>query len=292
MTLPTNTGIDQPLVHRKPRDEELDVFGMTHPGKIRQNNQDHFLFSTLHKTLRVRTTSLANPEILEAPSERLASLFMVADGVGGSEDGEAASRTTVETMATYAMHTMHCYYGANATDHQSFLKELEQAAGACHEMVVARAREKQIRKMATTLTLGLAVWPKLYLLHVGDSRAYRFRQEALTQLTKDQTMAQALVDAGALKETDLARSPLRNILSSAIGGTSQPVVTHHDLQAGDVIMLCSDGLTKHVTDAQIEARFREMTSSEQVCRQLVEDALEGGGSDNVTVLISRTVFSG
>ena len=145
--------------------------------------------------------------------------------------------------------------------------------------------------LATTLTLGLAVWPKLYLLHVGDSRAYQFRQGHLTQLTKDQTMAQALVDAGALKEADLVRSPLRNILSSAIGGTSQPVVTHHDLQAGDVIMLCSDGLTKHVTDAQIEARFREMTSSEQVCRQLVDDALEGGGSDNVTVLISRTVFS-
>jgi serine/threonine protein phosphatase PrpC len=291
MTQPTNTGVDQTLVHRKPRDEELDVFGLTHPGKVRQNNQDHFLFSTLHKTLRVRTTSLANPEILEAPSERLASLFMVADGVGGSEDGEAASRTTVETMAEYTMHTMQCYYGANATDHQSFLKELEQAAGACHEMVVARAREKQIRKMATTLTLGLAVWPKLYLLHVGDSRAYQFRQGHLTQLTKDQTMAQALVDAGALKEADLVRSPLRNILSSAIGGTSQPVVTHHDLQAGDVIMLCSDGLTKHVTDAQIEARFREMISAEQVCRQLVDDALEGGGSDNVTVLISRTVFS-
>ena len=103
MTLPTDTGIDQPLAHRKPRDEELDVFGLTHPGKIRQSNQDHFLFSTLHKTLRVRTTSLANPEILEAPSERLASLFMVADGVGGSEDGEAASRTTVEmTQAIFA----------------------------------------------------------------------------------------------------------------------------------------------------------------------------------------------
>jgi len=230
--------------------------------------------------------------VLEVPSERLGSLFMVADGVGGSEDGEAASRTTLETMAAYTMHTMHCYYDANpATDDGAFLKELEEAAAACHETVVARAREKGIRKMATTLTLGLAVWPHLYLLHVGDSRAYRFRNGTLTQLTVDQTMAQALLDAGALKQADLSRSPLRNILSSAIGGTSQPVVTHHDLEPGDVIMLCTDGLTKHVSHDQIEARFRAMTSSEQVCRQLVEDALEGGGSDNVTVLVSRTVFT-
>ncbi|HSR16284.1 MAG TPA: protein phosphatase 2C domain-containing protein [Gemmatimonadales bacterium] len=290
MTSISDTGTH--AASRKPRDDELDVFGLTHPGKVRQTNQDHFLFSTLHKTLRVRTTSLADPGVLEVPSERLGSMFMVADGVGGSEDGEAASRATLETMAAYTMHTMHCYYDANpATDHGTFLKELEEAATACHETVVARAREKQIRKMATTLTLGLAVWPHLYLLHVGDSRAYRFRGGRLTQLTVDQTMAQALLDAGALKQADLSRSPLRNILSSAIGGTSQPVVTHHDLEPGDVIMLCTDGLTKHVPHDQIEARFRAMTSSEQVCRQLVDDALEGGGSDNVTVLVSRTVFT-
>jgi protein phosphatase len=144
--------------------------------------------------------------------------------------------------------------------------------------------------MATTLTLGLAVWPRLYLLHLGDSRAYRFRRGTLSQLTTDQTMAQALLDAGALKQTDLHRSPLRNVLASAIGGTAQPVVTHHDLEPGDVIMLCTDGLTKHVPDEEIALRFQTMASSEQVCRQLVQDALEDGGSDNVTVLVSRTVF--
>jgi serine/threonine protein phosphatase PrpC len=275
---------------RKPRDEEIDVFGMTHQGLVRTNNQDHFLFGTLHKTLRVRTTSLSTPELLELPGERLGSLFMVADGVGGSEGGEAASRVTIETMAAYGTHAMQCYYRSDSADDPSFLAELQDAARTCHETVLARARERGLPKMATTLTLALAVWPRLYLLQVGDSRAYRCRQGELELLTHDQTIAQALVDAGALKPADAMRSPLRNVLSSAIGGTNEPVVTQHELRHGDVVLLCSDGLTKHVSDDQIQERFRTMTSSEQACRALIDDTLKAGATDNVTVLVSRSVL--
>lgn len=276
---------------RKPRDDELDVFGLTHQGKVRRDNQDHFLFCTLHKTMRVRFTSLPTPELLEIPTERLASLFMVADGVGSSEGGGAASRMTVETMAAYATHTMQCYYHTDAVGDSAFFKSLEEAAHGCHEAVLAHAGERpDIRRMATTLTLGMAVWPKLYLLHIGDSRCYHFRQGELTCLTKDQTMAQALVDSGVLKPEDIPRSPFRNVLSSAIGGTTHPEVSQHLLQHGDLVMLCTDGLTKHVSDDQIRERFRTMTSSEQVARRLVDDALEGGGTDNVTVLVARTAL--
>ncbi len=272
---------------RKPRDDELDVFGLTNTGLVRRDNQDHFLFCTLHKTLRVRVTSLATPELLEIPSERLASMFMVADGLGGREGGEAASRATVETMAAYVNHTMGCYYRADATDEAPFLAELDAAAHACHQTVIERARELNLDKMATTLTMGLAVWPNLYLLQVGDSRAYRFRAGLLERLTKDQTMAQALLDQGVIAPADLDRSPFRNVLSSAIGRTTQPVVSRHDLRRGDVLLLCSDGLNKHVTDEGITARLATMESSEQVSRALVNDALEDGGTDNVTVLVAR-----
>ena len=105
----------------RPRDDELDVFGLTHVGKVRRENQDHFLFCTVHKSLRVVTTSLSDPEVLEIPSQRLASMFMVADGVGGREGGEAASRVTVETMALYATHAMRCYFRANEADDSEFL---------------------------------------------------------------------------------------------------------------------------------------------------------------------------
>jgi protein phosphatase len=275
---------------RKPRDEEIEVFGLTHPGLVRPTNQDHFLFGTLHKTLRVRTTSLSTPELLEMPGARLGSLFMVADGVGGSAGGEAASRVTIETMAAYGTHAMQCYYHLDSVDDRDFLAELQDAARTCHETVRTRARERGFPKMATTLTLALAVWPRLYVLQVGDSRAYRCRQGELELLTRDQTIAQALVDAGALKAADMHRSPLRNVLSSAIGSTAEPVVTQHELRHGDVVLLCSDGLTKHVSDEQIRERFRTMTSSEQACRALVDDALGAGGTDNVTVLVSRSIL--
>jgi serine/threonine protein phosphatase PrpC len=276
---------------RKPRDDELDVFGLTHPGKVRPSNQDHFLFCTLHKALRVRVTSLPNPELLEIPSERLASLFMVADGVGSSEGGEAASRVTVETTAAYVTHTMQCYYQSDMAEPAVFLEALEDAARTCHETVLERAKERpDVRRMATTLTLCLAVWPRLFILHIGDSRCYRFRGGELTCLTRDQTMAQALVDSGVLKPEDVPRSPFRNVLASAIGGTTQPVVGQHGLRHGDLLLLCTDGLTKHVSDERILERLRAMESSEQVTRALVEDALEAGGTDNVTVLVARNVI--
>lgn len=273
----------------RPRDDELDVFGLTDTGRVRKDNQDHFLFCTVHKTLRVHTTSLATPELLEIPSQRLASLFMVADGVGGAEGGEAASRVTVETMALYVTHAMHCYFRADVDDDAAFLAELQAAAQASSNNVQARVRQfPEISKMATTLTLGLAVWPRLYILQVGDSRAYRFRDGALSRLTRDQTMAQDLVDRGALKASDAERSPLRNILSSAIGRNAAPEVTQHDLLRGDLILLCSDGLSSYVPEDKIEAQCRRMESSEGLARALLADALEAGGSDNITVLAART----
>lgn len=100
----------------KPRDEEIDFFGITHPGKVRKDNQDHYLVSTLHKTARVRSTSLPNPELFELPSQRIASFGMVADGVGGHHGGETASRAAVETIAEYVKETMNAFYAADETD--------------------------------------------------------------------------------------------------------------------------------------------------------------------------------
>ncbi len=273
----------------RPRDDELDVFGVTHVGKVRRDNQDHFLFCTVHKALRVVTTSLSTPELLEIPSQRLASMFMVADGVGGNEGGEAASRMTVETMAMYFTHAMHCYFNSEAPDGTSFLHDLQAAAQTASTNVASKARERpEAGRMATTLTLGMAVWPDLYVLQVGDSRAYRVRGGELTRLTRDQTMAQDLVDRGAMSEADAARSPLRNILSSAIGRDALPEVSHHDLERGDLILLCSDGLTNHVPEERIVTLAQTMPTCEEICRTLLDEALAGGGSDNVTILAVRS----
>ena len=270
----------------KPRDEELDFFGLTHPGLVRQGNQDHYLVSTLHKTARVRATSLPNPELFELPSQRIASFGMVADGVGAHHGGETASRTAIESITEYVKETMNAFYSADENDEHSFFSALQDAAATCHRSVIDRAEANGEPRAATTLTLFVAVWPSLYILHVGDSRLYLLRKGELQQLTRDQTMAQDLVDLGALPKDAAAQSPLAHVLTSAMGASeASPDVTRIELHRGDALLLCTDGLTKHVSDERIAERMRARTSAEQVVRALVDDALAGGGTDNVTVLV-------
>lgn len=275
----------------KPRDEDLDFFGLTHPGKVRKENQDHFLYCTLHKTMRVWGTSLPNPELLELPSQRLASFGLVADGVGGRTGGEEASRAALEAIANYVTHTMATFYTGDPTNETVFMEQLREAAGTSHQAVLARARSSGEKQgPATTLTAMIAIWPNLYVLHIGDSRCYRYRDGAVVQLTRDQTMAQDLVDSGVLPADRAPKSPFAHVLSSSLGGhATQPVVSKTDLKPGDVILMCTDGLTKHVTTERIVERLGRLTSSEQACRDLVDDALEGGGTDNVTAVVLRAI---
>lgn len=284
--MPTTLSVD-----RRPADDELDAFGISHQGKVRARNEDHFLLCSLHKVMRVRATSLPMPETLESPSGRLALLGMVADGVGGGRGGEEASRAAVETIAEYVTNMTQCIYTADPTAADAFVKVLQDAAQRTHETVVGRARENpSLSGMATTLTLCIGVWPLLYLLHVGDSRCYQLYDGKLHQITKDQTLAQELVDSGVLKAEEAARTRLAHVLSSAIGGITSPVVSHTRIRPGTVTLLCTDGLTKHVSDARIEERLKSMTSAEQVCRALLQDALDGGGTDNITVVVARAVL--
>jgi protein phosphatase len=274
----------------KPRDDEIDVFGMTHQGLVRKNNQDHFLLGSLRKQLQVLQTSLPLSAEVGSPDERVAFIAMVADGVGGGPRGEAASQLALSAITQYVASSAECYYAADTTD-ETFRQNLEQGARRVHADVLAQAdRDPDLKGMATTLTLWLGVWPRVYLLQVGDSRCYLYREGKLTQLSRDQTMAQELLDQGALSQTDAKRTPLANVLSSSIGGgQNAPVVTQTRNQRGNIWLLCSDGLTKHVPDEQIMRRLKEMTSAKQACETLVQDALDGGGTDNITVIVGTLI---
>ena len=144
--------------------------------------------------------------------------------------------------------------------------------------------------MATTLTLYLGVWPRAYLLQVGDSRCYLLRDGELTQITRDQTMAQEMVDLGVMKPEQVAGTRLEHTLTSSIGGShTRPTVSRFDMNWGHVLLLCSDGLTRHVSDDRIREVLRSMSSAKQACETLLQDALTGGGSDNVTIVVGRAV---
>jgi serine/threonine protein phosphatase PrpC len=289
----TKTSTPEPAVTRKPRDDEIDVYGLTHPGIVRKDNQDHFLICSLRKQIVVNLTSLPDAEQLGSGIERLAFLAMVADGVGAAAKGEAASRTAVEAVMQYVTRSMRCYYTADSADDQDFFDALSEAAHQGHAELLRRGSEDpDYRGMATTLTLFLGVWPKAYLLQLGDSRCYLLVRGELTQLTRDQTMAQELVDRGVLTEADASKSRFAHTLSSSIGGPqTAPVVTRMESAWGNVLLLCSDGLTRHVDNDRIRERLRGMTSAKQVCEDLLDDALKGGGTDNITIIVGRALRS-
>jgi len=286
-TTPSPVAVSNPP---KPRDEDLDFHGCTHKGLVRKQNEDNFLLCSLHKTMKVIATSLPNPELLELPSQRLATFSMVADGVGGHKGGETASRAALEAVASYVSNMMECFYRADTRQEDVFLEALRDAAMQSHAAVKQRGEQSGgLAGMSTTLTLAIGIWPMFYILQVGDSRLYRLRRSVLEQLTKDQTVAEDLVDQGILHRANVFRSPFAHVLSSAIGGQTNPVVTAVQLDPSDVYLLCTDGLTKHVADERIRERLSNLTSSEQVCKALVQDALDGGGTDNVTVVVLRSV---
>ena len=282
-----------PLPDRKPSDEEMDIYGLTHPGKLRTENQDQFLVCSLRKEAVVHLTSLAETDNLTAGSERVALLMMVADGVGGGLRGAEASRIALEAVTRYVSRCMACYYAATTGDDRDFFAALQDGALQCHAEILRRGEEDpDYRGMATTLTLYLGHWPRAYLLQVGDSRCYLLRGGELTQISRDQTMAQELRDAGVTLPSEISGTRLEHTLSSSIGGRqTAPVVTRFELTWDTVVLLCSDGLTRHVSDERIAQRLRETGSSKEACEALLADALQGGGSDNITIVVRRTVPS-
>jgi protein phosphatase len=142
---------------------------------------------------------------------------------------------------------------------------------------------------ATTFTMMIGMWPRAFVIHVGDSRGYRFRRGELRRVTTDQTMAQAMIESGVMTREAAEASHWKHVLVSALGSPQlEPQVIVTDTERGDVSLLCSDGLTRHVSEDEIGARLTQGGTSEVMCRDLVDLALERGGADNVTVVIGQS----
>jgi serine/threonine protein phosphatase PrpC len=279
----------------RPRDDELDLYGLTHPGRVRSENQDHFLLCTVHPQVQIHGTSLPDATAIARPAQRLATLMLVADGVGGSAAGSVASRLAIEAVAKYVSAQLRCLGTTEDSNEEGFTDMLRDAAMRAHAVVRDEAEHtREQRGMATTLSLGIVVWPWLYVVQVGDSRCYVLKGDRLQQLTRDQTVAQELIDRGALPPESARTSPFSHVLSSAIGAEhATPEVTKFDVrERGSVILVCTDGLTKHVDDEEIAHHLATMENAEQVSRALLQLALDRGGSDNITLVVGRALKRG
>lgn len=278
-----------PPAGAQPLDEELDVHGLTHVGKVREKNQDHYLLCSLHKQMVVHDTSLPYPENLPLRGERLAYMALVADGVGGLSAGEEASRIALENVVRYVTNTMQCYYTHDPQLESQFLEQLNESVMESHAAVVQEAEADPKRQgMATTLTLAIGIWPWIYIVQVGDSRCYQLHDGELIQITRDQTVAQELYDQGVLSTAETIDSKWAHVLSSAIGGPeARPMTNRVAWHPDGVMLLCSDGLTGYVPEERIKQRLLEMESSRQAAEALLQDALDGGGGDNITIVVGR-----
>ncbi len=286
------TGNPESTATGRPRNEDVDVFGISDVGKVRTHNNDHFLICSLSKHVRVHATSLPEPERLPHEGEPLAFLGLVADGVGGAEAGGEASRLATEALYDYVANSLRCYYTTDPQQEVAFLSTMHDAVMRVHGRVVEEGENSRVPgTMATTLTLVLTSWPRAYVVQVGDSRCYRLRGPELTCITRDQTIAESLYDAGAITRSEADRSHMKHVLTSAIGGgegsAASPVTSVLDLAWDDVLLLCSDGLPLHVEDDEIRDVLLHADSAESACRTLLGMALERGGRDNVTVLVGR-----
>jgi len=265
----------------------VEAFGLTDTGKVRENNEDHFVIATLRKAVDLGQTSLENGLLTGRVRESAAQLFVVADGVGGHTGGELASGAAVQCLLEYVAQAAGCFHDLGVDQENEFLERLEAGIQRAHERIQRELGAGGVAP-STTLTLAALVGQRVYLVHVGDSRAYYLHQGRLRQLTRDQTMGEYLLDAGAWSEETAARARTAGNLISTVGGAEMtPSVGLVDLVPGDLLLLCTDGLTKHVADAEIAEQLGMNRPAEASARALLDLALAAGGSDNVTVIVAK-----
>jgi protein phosphatase len=270
---------------------KMDCYGLTDVGKKRQSNQDQFLFADLSRSMLVHQTSLHLDEHTRLFGGSQGMLFLVADGMGGHAAGERASTLAVDTIARYVLNTMPWFLRLREGNEDDLKEELKAAMERCQERIEDEASAHAEREgMGTTLTLAYLLWPRLYVVHAGDSRCYLLRGSRLEQITRDHTVAQQLVDQGAITPEAAEGSRWSHMLWNCIGGGSHelsPEVYKTTLAVGDTLLLCTDGLTKCLPDARLVEVLSRGQNAEVTCRQLVEEANAAGGPDNITVVVAH-----
>ena len=251
---------------------EVSAHGLTHVGRQRQHNEDAFL--------------VANE----------AKLFLVADGMGGHAAGEIASRIAVDSISEFILHTKEddgTWPHAYDEHYTRTTNRLMAAVRLANTRVLeAMRKDARLRGMGTTVVACMADNDTMSFAHVGDSRAYMIRDKQLSRITNDHSWVFEQVQAGMLTEAEAEKHPLRNVITRALGGALQvtPDASEIEARPGDVVLLCSDGLTGMVPESEI---LKIVTANngdlEKACRDLIDAANERGGLDNVTAVLLKAL---
>jgi PPM family protein phosphatase len=260
------------------RSLQVTLFGKTDVGQIREHNEDNFVVADLSTATRLVTS-----ENHEAHIGGRGLLLGVCDGMGGAAAGEVASKLAVDLIFSSLS-------GASVQNHDDLAFGLVQAVEAAGRKIYQEARSDRSRRgMGTTSTVAALMSERLFLGQVGDSRAYILRGERLVQVTRDQSLVNQLIEAGQLTEEEAETFEHNNIILQALGTaeTVQVDLTYVELKQGDMLMLCSDGLSGMVKDVEIKSILLGANDPKIACEDLIERANAAGGHDNITVVVAR-----
>jgi protein phosphatase len=243
---------------------QIDIHGRTDRGLKRTNNEDRFLVTPVGQGLQT------------------GQLLAVADGMGGHAGGEFASAAAVDTLSDLALRIDSP--NEIVARLRPAIEELDTNLVACGQ------KQTDLFGMGTTLTVAMLIGNRLHLAHAGDSRAYLYRDGRLQRLTHDHALIEQLVEQGLLTPEEAARHPMRHVVTNAVGGNAPGVQVDQsqlDVRPGDVVLLCSDGLTEMLTEANIAAVLAEEVTPAGATESLILLANSQGGRDNITVVVAR-----
>ena len=268
----------------------IEVGALSHAGKVRPNNEDHFSVVRRRRSREVLLTNLPEGVVPRSHHDDVYAM-VVADGIGGAAFGEFASMLALQTSWDLTTQAFKWHFLVNENEAEEVKEMLKVYGQLIHRKLQDEAaHDPRLTGMGTTITGALSIGSEAFIAHVGDSRAYLLHDGILQQLTRDHTLAQKLVEAGAFPSVSAAPRRMQNMLVNCLGGSRSEVdVDVHQVQLadGDWLLLCTDGLTDMVDDAEIAQILQLCADPQDACQTLVAQALNHGGRDNVTIVLAR-----
>ncbi len=253
--------------------------------------EDQFLIADLNKSLRLHQSSLSMDDQTRLFGASQGKLLLITDGSGSTGAGERASTLAVDAIAGYLLDTMRWIDRLDSHHEKETQNDLREALQHCQEEL---RREGGVisdhEGMGVSLTMAYVVWPKMYVVHAGDTRCYLLRNSVLMKLTHDHTIGEQMVDEGLVSTEQVESRPESNILWNVIGGDTEelrPEIVDIELQLNDKLLLATDGLHKHVQEHRIGEILNENQTSEALCWRLISEAITSGSRDAVTSVIAH-----
>ncbi|MBV8487077.1 MAG: serine/threonine-protein phosphatase [Planctomycetaceae bacterium] len=281
---------DFPTIPQRRARMHVDTAGGTHRGRVRKRNEDQFLIAKLAKSMRICASSLPESETTRFADE-VGYLMIVADGMGGNAGGVEASSIAVRTVESYVLNAVKWFLHGQGLEQDAVRSKLRLALQRADSDILTRAEgESELSGMGTTLTMTYSVGTDLFVAHVGDSRAYLFRSGRLECITSDHTLVQLLVNAGAIAPEEARDHPRRHVITNVVGGPNPGVeveIHHRELENGDIVLLCTDGLTEDVGEPEIARILAQSQDLDRSAHQLIDTALAGRARDNITVALAK-----